>query len=787
MKKLLAIILAVIMVLTVVACGGNNTQNSSGNNSSIDNENPISSPIGDLSSSFGGSSSSQAEGSSSCGDENSSSGGGQEDPPQPELAPFERITAMEGNIFSLTFDSETAFTPLYDDSGKAGLWNNEVPKGLYQNFSIKNNEGAPKTNYVSVNNGVAELIDKSNGGTKMIIDFADKDIDNGAIEGYFEFKMIEVGPGWTPIQFYGIDAQKNGEIFGVRTKTTALSNGDVEAGIRIDGNSDNLVNPTMVFKNGNTYSFNFIFNIDYGRFSIRINALKENYYVEYDMDIKSVQGIIFSTSDGGTRRGSLDNFAVSTFSDTAIFTNQLKAYADSNMAYVSGNEQVTANVKSLLDEFNGLLLTQTEKTKKQLFEEYKQKLYDLFAASSQTFVVDSTMGEFIDYFLNTTSSYRPSWASEGFKNRWNYIDGVFLEGLVQNYERTKNERYKNFFINFINYYIHEEGKNLDAKFRKPDSGMTNSAYYGNELDSVCESRILFDAYNYTGDKRYLEAIDFTYNKLKSGVIPMAGNSGCYSHKSGYKDQVWLDGFYMYAPFTIRYANLKGNKALITELTNQYRFVYNNMRAANGLYKHGIDVTKTLDWADKQTGLSQSVWLRAEGWLLASMVDCLEYYPEGAEKEFLKKMFSEAMASIVTFRDATTGMYYNVVDFDPTVDMGSGVYNKLETSGSALVAYACMKGARLGVLSQDYSTIGVQTFKGIFNNKIEKVGKTYVLKDIILSAGLGGHRNGTPAYYMSEMNKKTASGQEAGRNDGKGVGPFMMAYNEFALWSAKQTH
>ncbi len=767
MKKLIAIFVAFIMISTVVVgCAVKPTPNDD-DNSVTSGRLPESSSIGGLSSSFGGSSSENGGSSSSKPNE--------EDPPKP-IPIFDRISQMDGNIFSYNgFSEETKFFPLYTDDITPGKWTNATPKGLYQNFSVKNNEGSPKTNYVETKNGIAELVDTANGGTKMIIDFGDNDIDNGAIEGYFEFEMIDVGAGWTPFQFFGTDKVKtNSEILGIRTESKALADGSVKAGIRIDGDSANLQNPNIVFATGGTYSVHFDFNIIYGRFTFTVNCLNEPYSENYvhsiDMDVSSVQGVCFSTSDSGTRRGALRKFALSYYDGTKLFVDELNNFA--NYCVAISEQEILKSVEDLCKEFEGLVLKQTEKTPKALLAEYKQKIYDVYTASNKNFVVNYTMAEFIDYFLDTTPSYKPSWASEGFKNRWNYIDGVFLEGLVQNYERTGNAEYKDFFIRFINYYVYEEGKSLDAKFRKAEASSIGSAYNGTELDSVCESRILFDAYEYTQDKRYLEAIDFTYSKLKSKV-PKAGDSGCYSHKETYKGQIWLDGFYMYAPFTIRYANLKNDTALRSELTNQFRYLYEHLRDDKGLYRHGMDVTKTQDWADKETGVSQSVWLRGEGWLLASLIDCIEYYPQGEDRSFLEKMFAEAMESIVKYQDSKAGMYYNVVDLDPTVDVGNGVYNYLETSGSSLVAYASLKGARLGVLTENYYSLGEKAFKGVYDNKLQKVDNKYVLKDIILSAGLGGHRNGTPAYYMSERKCE---------NDGKGVGPFLMAYNEYALYS-----
>lgn len=99
-----------------------------------------------------------------------------------------------------------------------------------------------------------------------------------------------------------------------------------------------------------------------------------------------------------------------------------------------------------------------------------------------------------------------------------------------------------------------------------------------------------------------------------------------------------------------------------------------------------------------------------------------------------------------------------------------VDNYLESSGSSMIAYALMKSARLGYLDGSYSAIGKEIFEGIYKH-------SYIngeLKDICITAGLGPdsnrYRDGSITYYLAER---------VGSNDAKGVGPFLMAYIEYA--------
>ena len=119
-----------------------------------------------------------------------------------------------------------------------------------------------------------------------------------------------------------------------------------------------------------------------------------------------------------------------------------------------------------------------------------------------------------------------------------------------------------------------------------------------------------------------------------------------------------------------------------------------------------------------------------------------------------------------YADPETGMYYQVVD------QGDREGNYLETSGSCMLAYAMLKGARLQVLPQQYADLGKKTFDGIINKYLKAEGDDVELGGICLVAGLGPRdnlrRDGSFEYYISEPVVK---------NDAKGVAPLVMCYTE----------
>ena len=399
--------------------------------------------------------------------------------------------------------------------------------------------------------------------------------------------------------------------------------------------------------------------------------------------------------------------------------------------------------------------------------------------------IKTTLNKYIDSLLDKTPSYIPYWNKESYKGRWNYIDGVFLNSVVNLYNETKDEKYKDFFLNYINYYINNNGD-----FINPETLESN--FKSGELDSICASRILFDAYEMTKDNKYLLAIENTYFYLNQ--MPKAYNSLNFSHKDIYINQIWLDGMYMYVPFYVRYANYKNIPEIYNIVKEQYKYIRDNMFSLEKqLYYHGHDTTKSIFWADKNTGNSKSFWLRSMGWYIVSLTDSIEYIKDYEVKSYLKLLLKEAIEGILQYRDEESKMFYQLVDrgvykflvtskylegLKNTAYMVDGKYkhtyidNYLESSGSSMIAYALMKSARLRYIDRDLYQKGVECFEGIYNHSVSIDDEVH-LNDICITAGLGPesreYRDGSVSYYLAEP---------VGSDDGKGVGPFIMAYLEY---------
>lgn len=363
--------------------------------------------------------------------------------------------------------------------------------------------------------------------------------------------------------------------------------------------------------------------------------------------------------------------------------------------------------------------------------------------------------EYVLQLVERSTPERTAWnmekLREGKPASWNYIDGCMLTALMEMEGLTGDRRYFDFVKAVADHFVGEDGS---IRTFKPEAA---------NLDDINEGRVLFALYERTGDEKYRKAADFLRGQLEKQPRTREGN---FWHKAIYPNQVWLDGIYMAQPFYALYEKHFGGGDC-SDTVGQIKNVRAKMFSQEkGLYFHGYDASKTAFWADPETGCSKNFWLRSLGWFAVALADLLDILPEGGDRDSLEKIFTELMASMTRYADGETGLYWQVPD------QGGREGNYLETSGSAMMAYAMLKGARLGVLSGEYAALGQKTFDGIMEKYLTFTEDGLDLGGICLVAGLGPENNrrrdGSYEYYISEP---------VVENDAKGVAPFVLAYTE----------
>ena len=338
----------------------------------------------------------------------------------------------------------------------------------------------------------------------------------------------------------------------------------------------------------------------------------------------------------------------------------------------------------------------------------------------------------------TAERYISQYAQEFMKldrKFWNYEDGCVLTGLEAMYKATGRKCYAEAVRVFLDRYICPDGR---------------IRWYDREeysLDKIPSGRGLLFLYRETGQEKYRLAAKQLMEQLRRQPRT---ESGSFWHKKIYPRQIWLDGLYMGQPFYMEYENRFNERKNYSDIMNQFNQARKLLfDEKTGLYYHAYDEYKDRKWADPVTGLSPNFWLRSIGWYLMALVDCCELASEEIYevKARFGELLREAVHGILTYQDQESRLFYQL----PALPEQEGNY--LETSGSLMVAYAVLKGCRLGVLLEEkYAARGREIYNAVLEQKIYQADDgAYHLSGTCAVAGLGPRteRDGSIAYYLSE--------------------------------------
>lgn len=390
--------------------------------------------------------------------------------------------------------------------------------------------------------------------------------------------------------------------------------------------------------------------------------------------------------------------------------------------------------------------------------------------------------------------------------KWSYINGCMASAMMQLYDVKGDAGYKTFADNYMSPFISTSNNSTRGYIAATNFKISNYT-----LDDLNSGKALIEliALGSENTSKYTDAVsDTLYTKvLKSMLSNKITAEGNLWHKNTYPYQVWLDGIYMETPFWLEYELEIGNNAdnfvtAANHVTNQIQTVYNKLRnKTTGLYYHGYDAqadsssgnynpSSAMSWAETGTGHSSSYWLRGTGWYAMALVDNIEFMQKAekkynidltSQKNSLINIYTDLMNTVIKYQDSNTKLWYQVIDH-PVNDN----YNYIETSGSAAISYALMKGYNIGISDISFYNSGLEVFRSICDNKLvytDSSKSAVNLNDICQTAGLAGPssgatsnsatigpkhtaRDGSYAYYVSE---KTVT------NDAKGVAPLIFAY------------
>ena len=363
--------------------------------------------------------------------------------------------------------------------------------------------------------------------------------------------------------------------------------------------------------------------------------------------------------------------------------------------------------------------------------------------------------------------------------KWSYVMGIELEAMLDTYLKYGGEKIRQYCQEYTDTMINQKGE------------IRNYNLLDYNLDNIRTGHFVTRMYQQWPEAKNLKAMQTMMKQLQKQ--PRTKADKVFWHKAIYAYQVWLDGIFMGLPFRCLTASGKEANSIYNDAVNQLKVTYERtLDPKTGLNRHAYDETRKTFWANKETGLSQHCWGRAQGWYSMALIEVLDALPENyTRRQEVIELLQKDLDAVIKWQDKKTGLWYQVMDA-PRKKSSVGE-NYLESTCSSMFAYVLLKAWNKGYLGTKYRDAGIKAYQGIIDNFIRvNEDKTISLTQCCSVAGLGPaetpevkaalkkvnpkgnltenrKRDGSFDYYLSEPIRD---------NDAKGVGPFIWASLEY---------
>lgn len=404
------------------------------------------------------------------------------------------------------------------------------------------------------------------------------------------------------------------------------------------------------------------------------------------------------------------------------------------------------------------------------------------------FMASLTAGAQTRYSQEMADSQGKQWTHG--KN-WDYVNGLVAKSLLNLCEQYQYADWTTRYYEWAKAYA-DNAINTDGTFKNFKKGNIDNINSGKVLFALYKHEKALDEKNGTHNAdRYKKAADYLHNYLVNEYsrIQSGDAKGCFFHKDIYPNQMWLDGLYMGAAF---YAEWQGefdpdNAGAWSDIANQFKSVnrhtYDKDKQLNyHAWSYDPDDANSF-WANKTEpfkGCSKEFWGRAMGWYFAALVDVLEDMPQShPDYAELKQITLQVAKGLERWQDKESGTWYQLLQYDDSYKSKCGIANYLESSASSMFTYAYLKGIRLGILPDSFAGVAEKAYQGLLKTFVTKnEDGTINLNQSCRSAGLGPakdpSRDGSADYYLCGKDVTIVN------NEGKAIGPFIMASLEYEL-------
>ncbi len=331
----------------------------------------------------------------------------------------------------------------------------------------------------------------------------------------------------------------------------------------------------------------------------------------------------------------------------------------------------------------------------------------------------------------------------GGQSVWSYEMGVVFSGMIA----VNNVLQDRSFLDFTE-------KNYRFVFDNLDKIIAISQKYGNAKDrwsKIFDPQELDDCGSMGAALIKLNALrpDRRYDKMITLIADYISNKqlrladGTFARK-GYGDwqySLWTDDLYMSVPFLAQMGKYKNDPKYYDDAIRQVlNFAKYLFITDKGLFDHG--------WFSNVKYDTHIFWGRQNGWALLAIIELLDVLPtDYPGREAILDIFQRDIKTLVELQ-SETGLWHQLLDKSETY---------LETSCSAMYAYAISKGVNEGWLEPQYAVPAFEAWNGLEKNITEE-GQ-------VLGVCMGTSIGYSIRYYAERPQRITAY---------HGYGPILLA-------------
>lgn len=371
-----------------------------------------------------------------------------------------------------------------------------------------------------------------------------------------------------------------------------------------------------------------------------------------------------------------------------------------------------------------------------------RKVADHVIATTSFQLVNGKTGE--KYASATGLAPSPDVKADSRYNKWMYPNGVLAVGMVETASVLKDATYSDYARKNYRFIFDNIGYFRNA-YEAGDRRVEFGAFFRMGALDDCGSMAagLMDVYSFDHRDDYMAYLKRAADYILNRQLKLPDSTLGRDHPRALT--IWADDLYMSVPFLARMGKLTGDPRYfdfaIRQVESFNRYLFD---PSTGLYYHCYYTDMAVN------GVAH--WGRANGWLAVAQAMLIDNLPRNHPKRAeLIGLLLRQIIGFSRYQDNATGLWHQVLDKQDSY---------LETSVSAMFAYAVAKAVNEGWIHPRYLSIARDAWGGLLN-KVTPEGE---LEDVCIGTNI---EDDIRFYYTRP--KET--------NDQHGLGPFLLAGSE----------